>query len=106
MRFASIKSLQRDYGLPFVTAATIIHEQNALARQHYRRWYMLAGTVVAISLACKFAPRDSLYYRMDDFVFPLACLGVGLAEALIQRKAQPSIIAAARAASTTAATAS
>lgn len=101
MKFVTVKQLQRELGLPFATAEAIIREQQGSVRRRYRHLYALLGGLLFIALACKFAPRDSLYYRIDDFVFPLACLATGGLEILIQHKARPAILAAARAAAPT-----
>lgn len=101
MKTVNVKQLQQEFGLPFTTAEALIREQEGLVRRRYRHWYMLIGGLLFITVACKFAPLDSLYYRIDDFVLLLACLGTGSLEILIQHKARPAILAAARAAAPT-----
>ncbi|MBD8872330.1 hypothetical protein [Rhodanobacter sp. DHB23] len=98
MSFASIKSLQRGHGLPFVIASNILHEQTTLARRHCRAWFTLGGIGLAIVLAGAFAlPRP-----FADTTLRVALAGAGLCtgigELLARRRAQPRILAAAHAA--------
>lgn len=99
MKFASIQSLQRDYGLPFVTAASIIDVQMALARRHHRVWFMLGGVSLAIVLVSAFALPKPLASTTFHVALPCACLCTAIGELLVRRRALPSILAAAHAAS-------
>ena len=97
MSFAGIKSLQRDYGLPFVTAEAILREQTALARRHYRPWFTLGGIGLAVALAGAFVVSRPFSNIPFDFVFPSACLCTGIGELLSRRRARAPILAAAQA---------
>lgn len=100
MRLASIKSLQRDHGLPFVAASNIIHEQVTLARKHYRVWFALGWIGLAIVLVDAFALPRSFAETTFHIALPCACLCTSVGELLARRRAQPAILAAAHAAST------
>lgn len=97
MSFASIKSLQRDHGLPFVAASNILHEQTQLARRHYRAWFTLGGIGLAITLAGAFVLSRPFTSAAFDVAWPCACLCTGVGELLARRRAQAPIATAARA---------
>lgn len=96
MSFASIKTLQRDYGLPFVAASSIIREQTMLARRHYRAWFALGGIGLAIVLVGAFTLSRPFADTTFDFVWPCTCLCTGIGELLARRRAQAPILAVAR----------
>ncbi len=97
MSFASIKSLQRDHGLPFVAASDILHEQTRLARRYYRAWFMLGGIGLAITLAGAFVLSRPFASAAFDVAWPCTCLCTGAGELLARRRAQAPIATAARA---------
>jgi hypothetical protein len=98
MSFASIKSLQRDYGLPFVAASSILQEQTQLARRHCRAWFTLGGIGLAIALVGAFVLSRPFASAAYAVAMPCACLCTGAGELLARRRAQAPIHAAARAA--------
>lgn len=95
----TVSRLQRDYGLSFVTASSIIHEQTELARRHYRTWFTLGGIGLAIVLAGAFALSRPFASTAFHVALSCACLCAGIGELLTRRCAQAPILAAARAAS-------
>lgn len=99
MKFATTKSLQRDYGLPFATAETILREQSGLARKHYRVWFALSGVALVLTLVSTFVIDKPFSHFPFNFVFAFTCLCTGIGELLTQRRAQAAIHSAARAAS-------
>lgn len=96
MSFATIRSLQRDYGLPFVAAANLIHEQTALARKHYRVWFVLGGIGLAVMIAGAFLLSRPFANPVFNIVWACACLCTGIGELLSRRRAQACIVALAR----------
>lgn len=98
MKFATTKSLQRDYGLPFATAETIYRAQMKAARQHYRLSTAALFVGFSVMLACTFAPDGSLPHRIGEQAWLPLILGITVLELLIHRRAQAPILAAARAA--------
>lgn len=94
----TVSRLQREFGLPFATAESIIGEQVALARQHYRCWYVPACIILAIAMAGTFVLSDSRAHSVFRLIWPVAMLCVGITELLAQRRAEAPILAAARAA--------
>lgn len=98
MRSITTKQLQRDYGLSYVAAETLIQQQLTRARGHCRRWQTAIFIGVAANLALLFAPDDSLYYRATEFTLPLTCIVLGVIACLVRRRAQAPILAVARAA--------
>lgn len=98
MKLVTTTDLQRDYALPFATAEIILREQQAVARRHYRIWFALGGIGVALALVGAFVIDRPIANFAFDFVLPFAYLCTGIGELLAQRRAQPAIHAAARAA--------
>lgn len=97
----TVSKLQREFGLPFHVAETILREQSALARQHYRHWYVPAWIGIAVMLACNFAPSDSPFLHASRFILPFECVYLGTLQFFTYHRARPLILAAARAAALT-----
>lgn len=97
----TVSKLQREFGLPFATAEAIIREQMALARQHYRRWYVPACIAIVVGMAGAFVFSSPSGHTVFGLMWPVAMLCVGTTELLAQRRAEAPILAAARAAGTT-----
>lgn len=97
MQRITTQGLQREFGLPFATAECLIREQTTLARQHYRRWQLVAFAMFSATLALGFMPDDTLWYRATQYLLPLSMLAFAATEILIQRRARGPILAAARA---------
>lgn len=92
----SVPRLPRNYGLSFVTAANIIHEQTMLARKHYRVWFTLGGIGLAIVLMGAFALSRPFANPVFHIVWLCTCLCTGIGELMARRRAQASILAVAR----------
>jgi len=88
--------LQREFGLPFATAESIIREQMALARQHYRGWYVPACILLVVAMAGAFVLPDSLAHSVSRLIWPVAMLCVSITELLARRPAEAPILAAVR----------
>lgn len=95
MHFITIKNLQREFGLSYLTAANLIEEQHKLASKRYRPLIVLnlcgmAGFIV-LTLAGVQSRHDAVR------LIPVAMLPLLLAHVyLFNRASRASILAAAR----------
>lgn len=98
MKSLNARQLQRTFGLPFKTAELIVQQQMTLARRRYRHAYTLVWVGIAVQIVCSFLEVPWGKWG----VLPLTCLVTGVLEFLTRKTAREPILAAARAAATTA----
>jgi len=99
----TVSKLQREFESPFTTAGAIVREQIMLARQHHRRWCVPTWIAVAVAMVGTFVLSSPWAHSVFRLIWPVAMLCVGAMKLLAQRRAEAPIVAAAGAASATAA---
>lgn len=96
MKFITVKQLQREFWLPFTVGEAIIREQTQLALNHYLRWPLIFAVAYAAAMVCQHV-LDRPWAREPGGTWPLPLLSF-VVHHLARRRAQPFILAAARAA--------
>jgi hypothetical protein len=96
MTFITAARLQQQFGLSFTAAERLIHEQTALARQHYRTWYALVWVALALMLLGDFLETASTRW-ISRTIDALLFVSIGILHWQTLRTARPRMLAAARA---------